>query len=230
MLLSRRTIPPNKMMKQIAKTTCLYLLPLVMATAILVQFITAKIVSATSPISATTSPRGKSPIMKGKKPSAEIGKAAKGLPTPVAEMREAILAAARSGQIEELLLPIQWNELPPDFGDGPAKDPVAHFKAISVDGQGREILAILQNILSVPAIVVREGQDIENNQIFIWPYFARLPFARLTPAQKVSLLRILPRAEYSAMKKLGKYTYWSLTIGADGTWHAFRPGKTTANQ
>lgn len=151
-----------------------------------------------------------------------VGREPRALPVPVQEMRDAILAAAQSGDLKELMIPIQWNELPPDFGPGQGRDPRAHFRKISVDGEGREILAILRRVLSAPYAVVREGRDIENNKVYVWPYLARMPVGKLTPQQEVDLLGLVDRTAYQEMRKSGRYTSWFVTIGADGTWHAFR--------
>ena len=144
------------------------------------------------------------------------------LPPQVVEMRDAILAAAAIGDIGELRTPFEWNELPPDIADGPASDPIAHWRAASADGQGREILAALANMLSVPPAVLPGGRDIENNRVFVWPYLAELPLATLTPAQEVDLYRLVPPAEAKAIKDKGRYTGWRLVIGADGTWISFK--------
>src|SRR5262245_42206251 len=69
-----------------------------------------------------------------------------GLPPPVEEMRETILSAVRSGRIEDLRHAWELNELKPDLGLA-TSDPIAHWKEISGDGEGREILAALAQIL-----------------------------------------------------------------------------------
>ncbi|MGI9422985.1 MAG: hypothetical protein ACR2PA_07305 [Hyphomicrobiaceae bacterium] len=143
------------------------------------------------------------------------------LPTPVAEMRDAILEAAYSGKIKQLLVPIQWNELKPDFGDIPGDKLLESFKQRSIDGEGREILAILIELLNSPYAVIRQGPDIENNKVYVWPYFAEVPLTKLPPPQQIQLLRIVPRDRYKAMISAGRYSYWRLSIGADGTWHSF---------
>jgi hypothetical protein len=144
------------------------------------------------------------------------------LPVNVAEMREAILAAALSGDIKELLIPIQWNELPPDFGEKPVKETLSDWQKQSHDGSGREMLALLANILSGPYAVRRQGADVENAKIFIWPAVAELPLDKLTPPLEVALLRIASGDEVKRMKKAGRYDGYGLAIGADGTWHAFK--------
>jgi hypothetical protein len=144
------------------------------------------------------------------------------LPAPVAEMREAILAAVRSGDIEELRHAYELNELKPELGPDPVGDPVAYWKKISGDGEGREVLAALAQILDAGYVAVPLGRDLENNRIYVWPYFAEVPLQKLTPAQQVELLRLVPPAAAKEMMATGKYTYWRLAIGADGTWHHFR--------
>lgn len=158
---------------------------------------------------------------KSSSPTVVIGKDIEKLPVQVAEMHEAILAAAQSGRIKELLVPIQWNELPPNFGPIDASKPIPEFKKLSVDGDGTEILAILAKLLQMPYAVIRQGRDVENNKIYVWPYLAELPLKKLTPEQKVDLLQIIPRTDYKAMQESGKYAYWRIAIGADGTWHEF---------
>ena len=152
----------------------------------------------------------------------EVGYGAAKLPAPVAEIREAILAAVRSGRIEELRHAYELNELKPELGPEPVSDPVAHWKKISGDGEGLEVLAALAELLDAGYVVVPLGRDIENNRIYVWPYFAEVSLQKLTPAQQVELLRLVPPAAAKEMLQTGKYTYWRLAIGADGTWHHFR--------
>jgi hypothetical protein len=158
------------------------------------------------------------------RPSADldVNYGAAKLPAPVAEMREAILAAVRSGKIDELRHAYELNELKPELGPESVSDPVAHWKKISGDGEGLEVLAALGEILDAGYAAVPLGRDLENNRIYVWPYFAEVPLRKLTPAQQVELLRLVPPAAAKEMLQTGKYTYWRLAIGADGTWHHFR--------
>ena len=145
-----------------------------------------------------------------------------GLPRPVLEMREAMLASIESGQIEELRHAWDLNELKPDLGASPQADPVAHWKRISGDGLGRDVLAALSLILEAGYVVLPLGPDLENNRLYVWPHFAESPLNRLTPRQEVELLRLVPPGAAREMKEKGKYTHWRLVIGADGTWHTLR--------
>jgi hypothetical protein len=148
-----------------------------------------------------------------------------GLPRPVLDLREAMLAAIESGQIEELRHVYEMSEIKPDLGAPPRTDPVAHWKATSGDGQGRDVLAALSLILDTGYVAIPRGPDIENNQLYVWPYFAEMPLGKLTPRQEVELLRLVPAGVARDMKEKGKYTHWRLVIGADGTWHALRKGE-----
>lgn len=145
-----------------------------------------------------------------------------GLPAPVIEMREAILAAVRSGRIEDLTTAIELNEIKPAFGDAAEADPIAYLKKASADGEGREVLAALGNILDAGYAIVPAGSDIENNRIYVWPYFAEMGVKALTPAQDVELLRLVPAERHKEMIAAGKYAFWSVGIGADGVWHFMR--------
>jgi hypothetical protein len=147
-----------------------------------------------------------------------------GLPRPVLEMREAMLAAIHSGRIENLREAYELSGPRPDIGAGPHGDPVAHWKKISGDGEGREVLAALSLVLEAGYVVLPLGADLENNRLYIWPYFAEIPLDRLTPPQQVELLRLVPPAAAGEMRRTAKYTHWRLVIGADGAWHSFRKG------
>jgi hypothetical protein len=148
-----------------------------------------------------------------------------GLPGPVLDLREGLLAAIEAGEIEALRRAFDMSDIKPDLGAPPNTDPVAHWKSLSGDGQGREVLAALSLILDAGYVAVLRGADIENNRIYVWPYFAEIPLGKLTPRQEVELLRLVPPSVAREMKEKGKYTYWRVAIGADGTWRAFRKGE-----
>lgn len=151
----------------------------------------------------------------------EIAYGTERLPAPVLEMRETILAAVRSGRIEDLRTAVELNEMKPAIADTAVGDPVAHWRQVSGDGEGREILAVLGEILDAGYVTLPIGRDLENNRVYVWPYFAELPPDKLTPAQEVELLRLVPAAALAEMKQAGRYTFYKLGIGADGTWHFF---------
>jgi hypothetical protein len=151
----------------------------------------------------------------------EIRHGTEGLPAPVLEMREAILAAVRSGQIEDLRTAVELNEIKPVIADTAVGDPIAHWRQVSADGEGREILSVLGQILEAGYVTLPIGRDLENNRVYVWPYFAGVALDKLTSAQEAELLGIVPAAMAEEMKKGGRYTYYKLGIAADGTWHFF---------
>ncbi len=144
------------------------------------------------------------------------------LPAPVEEMREAILGAVKSGRLEDLRHAYELNELKPDLAAEAVADPVAYWQQISEDGRGLEVLAALGQILEAGYVVLPTGRDLENNKIYVWPYFAEVALDRLTPAQEVELLRLMGTAVARDVKAKGRYTSWRIAIGADGVWHSFR--------
>src|SRR5262249_2937998 len=133
------------------------------------------------------------------------------LPQHVADLRDAILTAARSGDVNELKLAFDMSGAIPDFGFG-ASDPIQALKANSHDGEGREILAALIEVLNLPAATSPFGNDIENNLIYVWPYLAERPIDKLTPAEQVDLYRLVPPEKVAEMRQKGHWTWWRLTI------------------
>jgi hypothetical protein len=144
------------------------------------------------------------------------------LPPQVAAMRDLIEAAVRSGHIEDLEAALGAEGGKPQIAAEPNDDPIAHWKSVSADGQGREILALLARLLALPPARLEIGRDAENAAVYVWPYLAEARLDALTPVQEVDLYRLMPVAEANAMRARGKWTWYRLVIGADGAWHAFR--------
>ena len=156
------------------------------------------------------------------KPAVTASPPGKPLPAAVTEMREAILSAVHSGKIEDLRTALEWNELQPIVADEAVVDPIAYWKKVSSDGQGREILAALGNILEAEPAALPLGKDIENNLVYVWPAVAEAKLAELTPAQEVAVYRLIRPDDLKAMREKKKWTWYRLVIGADGTWHSFQ--------
>lgn len=152
------------------------------------------------------------------------------LPPHVEEMREAIAAAARTGDLEELRSVLEMGTDPPDLGIGGANDPIAALKANSADGQGRDILAAIVQCLSLPPAALPLGNDIENNLIYIWPYLAARPLDKLSPPEEVDLYRLMTPAKGKEMRDQKKWLWWRLVIGADGSWLTFKQDEPAATK
>lgn len=140
----------------------------------------------------------------------------------VGHMREKLILAARSGDIERLGVVFQMNETMPVFSRGGERDPIAFWKQASGDGQGHEILAILLNILDLPPAVINKGTPQE---MTVWPYLAHVPLERLTPRQSVDLYRLMTAQDVRDMRVLNSWVFWRLGIGPDGTLHYFLAGE-----
>jgi hypothetical protein len=143
------------------------------------------------------------------------------LPERVRAMHAAILEAARSGDIEAMRPVLESNELMPQVSFGGADDPIAFWKEVSGDYEGREILAVLVNILQMPYARARTGTP---DEMYVWPYLAEADLEKLTPPQEVDLYRLVKPLEAKAMREFGGYIGYRLGIGADGTWHYFLAG------
>lgn len=143
------------------------------------------------------------------------------LPKNVADMRAALLSAARSADIENLRVPYEWNELPPAISDDRVEDPIAYWKKMSRDGNGLEILSILDRVLSLPPAKLHIGPDHENSALYVWPYLSELDLSALNARQQFELRTLIPPAEARKIMKTKKWSWWRLAIGADGTWHSF---------
>ncbi|RME95754.1 MAG: hypothetical protein D6773_18070 [Alphaproteobacteria bacterium] len=143
------------------------------------------------------------------------------LPAPVKAMYEAILSAARSGELEALRPVIEKNGGPPEFSFGGGNDAIAHWRESSADKKGREILAILVNLLSMPFVHVNAGT---RNDMYIWPYLAEADLDKLTPAQEVDLYRLVSPQEAKTMAEFGGYIWYRLGISREGRWLFFVAG------
>lgn len=137
-------------------------------------------------------------------------------------MRLDILKAASTGEIENLQPVLESNEMKPLVRyDGDA-DPIAYWKTNSEDGHGRDILAIMTEILNSRFTkVVSEG----GQEVYVWPYFAEWPVDKLSGSQEVELYRLISPSALKTMRKEGAYDYYRLGIGNDGTWHFFLKGQ-----
>jgi hypothetical protein len=140
------------------------------------------------------------------------------LPPQVARMRAAIIEAAASGEIENLRVPIEMNELPPMLAAEKTGDPMQYWRTVSGDGEGREVMAILIQLFRAGFARKAGGTA---NEMYIWPYFAEMPVDALSPAQEVEMLTLVSPARLKEMRQKGRYDYYRLAIAADGTWHAF---------
>jgi hypothetical protein len=203
------------------------LLALLASGGALAQSIRTETIKPSSPPAAAESPTQRAAAEKGRPngrftPSStppEIITDLSRLPAAVARTRDRILAAARSGDLQQLAT--LMNESKPLFSFTDDKDPVAFWKANYPDSDGVEALSILITILEAGYVRVDEGTS---QDMYVWPYFVRMPLKTLTGPQKVELFRIITGADYKDMIAFGAYAFYRLGIAPDGTWHFFVAG------
>jgi hypothetical protein len=150
------------------------------------------------------------------------------LPVPVQRLREQLMDAARTGDVEKLRPIIEVNpqigarlQTDPDDPEitEPITDPVEYLKAQSGDPDGREILAILLEVLEAGFVHVDIGTPQE---MYIWPYFARYPLDGLSPQQTVELFKIITWGDLEQMRsELGAYSFFRVGISPSGGWEYF---------
>lgn len=143
-------------------------------------------------------------------------------PEPVRRMRQLIVEAAASGEIERLrpLLGKGMTETQVSMVES-EEDPVATLKGQSGDQDGIEVLAILLDVLATGFAHIDKGTA---NEMYVWPYFAEKALASLTPPEKVELLRIVTAGDFADMQEFGSYNFYRVGITPDGQWKFFVSG------
>jgi len=144
------------------------------------------------------------------------------LPEPVRQMRDRILTAARTGAIDALRPLLGTGATMTDVGGDAGTDPIDFLKSLSGDPDGREILAILVDILNAGYVHLNAGTP---NEIYAWPYFFAYPINKLTPPQMVELFEIMTAGDFEDMKSYGAYIFYRVGITPDGKWRFFVAGE-----
>jgi hypothetical protein len=144
------------------------------------------------------------------------------LPFPVRRMRELILEAAYSGDIEKLRPLIGYGDDVTMLSlGGIEEDPLTFLKSLSGDKDGHEILAILVEVLESGFVLMDEGSESE---LYIWPYFFAWPLDKLGPRQMVELYQLVTYGDYEDMESFGAYIFYRLGITPRGRWRFFVAG------
>jgi hypothetical protein len=206
-------------------------LALVAGAAVLVYAQDSERAGAAPPKESAGTPASGSDLAKQKPPSAakadgtspQPGKGPKvlydlgALPDPVQRMLTEIVFAAETGDLEAMRPVLESREFRPMVAATFVADPIAYWREHSVDGTGHDVLAAMLNVLASGFVLTGKGRDA----MYVWPYFAEVDLATLTPAQDVELYRAVPPELAASMKKTGKYSYYRLGISPQGVWHYF---------
>lgn len=188
----------------------------------LIAALAASAMAATAVLAAPAGPQpqgAETPAPHGRKVTLSNDPAA--LPAPVRRLREQIIAAAASGDIERLRPIIDGNGITPTFSFGGDNDPIRFWREVSGDGEGRELLAIMIEVLEAGyALIEDEGQK----PIYVWPYFYAVPLDALTPEQTVDLYKLVTAQDVADMRDFGAYIFYRAGITPDGQWQFFVAG------
>ena len=145
------------------------------------------------------------------------------LPAPVKALRDQLLEAAKSGDIQRLR---------PLIGEGDEQtqlslagidgDPIDYLKGLAGDEDGQEILAILEEVLTAGYVHLDPGTEEE---LYVWPYFFAVPLDKLTGPQRVELFKLVTAGDYEEMKTYGSYIFYRVGITPQGRWAFFVAGE-----
>lgn len=144
------------------------------------------------------------------------------LPFPTRRMRELILEATQSGDVEKLRPLIGTGDHMTLLSLGEVnEDPIEFLKQQSGDPSGHEILAILEEVIEAGYVHLDAGTDRE---LFVWPYFYAYPIDQLTDRQTVELFRIITFGDFQDMEEFGGYIFYRVGISPTGRWQFFVAG------
>jgi len=178
--------------------------------------------SAIAPAAAAgQAPAAPSPMESVDAPLPTILRSESDIPEPVSATRQKLIEAAKSGDMEQLRALMKAQPEPPKVASGDPGDPIDYLKALAADADGREILAVLEEVLQSGFLHTGEGTK---DELYVWPYFAGYPLNALTPPQLVELFTLMTAADYEDMKSYGSYTFFRVGIAPDGRWLFFVAG------
>ena len=146
------------------------------------------------------------------------------LPDRVAAMRSKILEACESGDIVQLRPAIERNETLPLFGTAGNRPKsfstaIEFLKAKSFDGEGRETLLLLENILNAPFVRETAGVHVS----WIWPAWGLVETRNSAETLAELKARCVSFGDFLASKNGAFPSLQRVSIGSDGTWHLFGP-------
>lgn len=141
-------------------------------------------------------------------------------PEPVRRLRQLIIDAASTGDIEKLRPLINAGPNQTRI-DGEGTDPIAALKSFSGDPDGLEVLAIILDLLSTGYARMDAGTP---DEMYVFPYFAGKSLNTLTKPEKVDLLRIITAGDLADMQEYGNYSFYRIGISPDGQWKFFGAG------
>ena len=151
----------------------------------------------------------------------EVHRDLSALPAAVAATRDALMAAAATGDVDALKGVLDAQEELPVLSFGGAEDPLEYLRAASNDGEGRELLGIMLELLEAPFAIVGAGTA---DEMYVWPYFAAISLDDLSPPELVELYKLISHYDFEEMQHLGGWYFYRVGINANGDWAYFVAG------
>lgn len=144
------------------------------------------------------------------------------LPETVRRARDELLAAAKSGEVEALRPIIKRQTNMPVLSFGAVLDPILFLRDSSNDGEGRELMAIMIELLEAPyAITPAENGEPE---IYVWPAYASNDLVNLSPKELIDVYKIVSHQDLEEMQLYGGWYFFRVGIDANGEWRYFVAG------
>ena len=144
------------------------------------------------------------------------------LPPRVAALREKILEACATRDVEALQAPIEWAETPPIFLRGPGRprsfaEIVDFLRARAFDSDGIEMVDIMRAVFESPFARKVDGPF----ETWVWPADELLWPQVMDPRTVARLHTYVRFADLGASDAQGRALIHSAGVGRDGTWHWF---------
>jgi hypothetical protein len=143
-------------------------------------------------------------------------------PPRVVALREKVLAACATRDVEALRVPIQWAETPPIFSRG--SDRPKSFEKIvdflrqrSFDRRGVEMTQVIRAAFESPFARQKIGPFVT----YVWPAAALLPPDKWEGEAAASLFALVRFADLGLVDADGRPLIHAAGVGEDGTWHSF---------
>lgn len=167
--------------------------------------------TTTSPLESTDAP-----VPTCSATGVETPPAANGLPQAVADTRQAIIEAASSCSLAQLV-EIAGDDLATSFGDD-----AGTLNLLEWEQGGRGELGTLLRILGTSyALIEPDGQP----SIYVWPAaFAHDTWDEIPPDQLAELGAIYTQDELDQIAQFGSYAGWRIGIDESGKWLFFIAG------
>jgi len=141
------------------------------------------------------------------------------LPPLVAATRDQLLSAAKSGDADMFRPIIKRQSNVPVVSFEEVPDPVEFLRESSNDGEGRELMAIMIELMEAPYSIIptEDGQP----EIYVWPAYATNDLSALSPSELIDVYKIVSHQDLEEMQLYGGWYFYRVGIDATGEWRYF---------